>query len=142
MKYLTRRRVLLVIAAVILINYPLIALTGCASQIDRIPARADFERPLEEVYAENPAFHALFLEHRKEAGDAYPGMVYADVFAEAYGEPDSWRFSWWTLFPFNWPIAPQTLWFWQLGEHKLQARVDHPFYEGFTPIICDLQWVE
>jgi hypothetical protein len=130
------------IGALILLNFIIIPLTACATDIDRVPARAEFERPVDEVLSEHAQFKSLFLEHRKETGDAYPGMVYAAPLREAYGEPEDWRFSWWTLFPFNWPIAPQTLWFWDLGGRTLQARVDHPFYEGFTPVICDLAWVE
>jgi hypothetical protein len=117
-------------------------LQGCAYEIDSVPARADFERPLDEVLADHPQFASQFHENRKALSEHYRGMVYAEPFREAYGEPDSWRLSWWNLFPFNWPIAPQTLWFWEIEGRTLQARVDHPFYLGFKPIVCDLEWVE
>lgn len=135
------RKALMAFGALMVLYTLGVSLTACATPMERIPSKAEFERPVEDVMNDYPEFKALFLEHRREAGEAYRGMVYAEIFRETYGEPEHWKFSWWTLFPFNWPIAPQTLWYWTLGDQRLQARVDHPFYHGFEPVVCDLEWV-
>jgi hypothetical protein len=60
-------------------------------------------------------------------------MPHVAPLVEKWGEPDSWRLSWWDLLPgiLLPPFHPCTVWKWRIEDKEVTATIDHPLAFGW-----------
>ena len=112
---------------------------GCTYRAARLPAPDEFAKPHERLVQEYPDLDPVFPRHSE--AERF-GMARAEDFLVAWGEPAERELSWWNLWPGNWPFVPQYLWRWRLAGKTVQCRIDHPFYDGFAPTVCNCEYLE
>ena len=115
------------------------SLFGCTYRVAQLPAPGDFARSHAELVARFPDLDAVFPLYSSEGRW---GMARAEEFVTAWGEPVHEEWSWWTLWPGNWAMAPQYLWTWELGGKLVRCRIDHPIYDGFEPTVCNCEYLD
>ena len=112
---------------------------GCSFNVARLPAPAEFSKPMSVLVEEYPDLTRVFPEY--STSDRM-GMAFADAFIAAWGEPYEKQLTWWNLWPGNWPFVPQYLWYWRLSGKPVACRIDHPFYESWMKTVCNCRVVD
>ena len=69
---------------------------GCSFNVARLPAPAEFSKPMSVLVEEYPDLTRVFPEY---STSDHMGMAFADAFIAAWGEPYEKQLTWWNLWP-------------------------------------------
>ena len=130
---------------VALLSLALLVAAGCGTpwEFTQLPTRAEFARPADELFGKYEQLARVESTGSRLWFVTVFDMPPAEGLAEAWGEPDHTRLSWWDLLPFALvpPVHPTTVWRWEIADKEVLALVDHPLALGYAAHVWTLKIV-
>ena len=108
--------------------------SGCVSaKFDRLPAPAEFKKPLAQLTQEYPD-----LTKYEVMPLLISSMPKAEPLRLAWGQPHQSKYSWWSSCMGFFIFHSCSTWQWQFEDKEVYALIDHPLGYGYRPHVMQL----